>query len=672
MRSQALHHAAGRRLPGLNNPPLLSMVAAVTLAALPQFTRTPVWIFVVFVALAAWRLHTPAPQLNAERRGGSPPALLRLAVGAGIVGGVLISYGTLTGRDAGVALLILLAAMKLVEMRNVRDYYIAGYIGLFLVLTNFFYFQSMLSAIYLALCVIAFLSAFISFNDERHRLGSLRRLRLAAAMLAQAVPLMLVLFVLFPRVTGPLWGLPRDARSGLTGLDDEMTPGAISALTLSDEVAFRVEFSGALPDHSLLYWRGPVLWYTDGVKWVPDRFRLEQPRIQTRGQPVEYTVTMEPTERNSLFGLELPIAAPQRGAFSHDMQIRTRLPVRDRQRYTMTSYPDYSLYASHHTELINALQLPPGRHPRAVTLARDWRDEGLNERQVVARALKMFNRQAFYYTLSPPRLLEDTIDQFLFETRQGFCEHYAAAFVILMRAAGIPARVVTGYQGGAVNPIGNYLIVRQRDAHAWTEVWLGEQGWTRVDPTAAVAPSRIMQGIEEALPGSIIDIPLGLQDNAIARGLWEQAGNTWDALNNRWNQWVLGYDRNRQSTFLNRLGLGALDDSDLIVTLTIAFGALLIIVAIGLFRGIQPAGDEARRLHDQFCKKLARRGLVRRPSEGPDDFARRAGLRLPGSAAAMHSVTDLYVSVRYAGLREQLPALRAAVADFRPDARPAL
>ncbi|MGH8630185.1 MAG: transglutaminase TgpA family protein, partial [Burkholderiales bacterium] len=528
-----------------------------------------------------------------------------------------------------------------------------------------------LSAIYLALCVVAFLSAFISLNDERHRLGGARRLRLAATMLAQAVPLMLLLFVLFPRVTGPLWGLPKDARSGLVGLDDEMTPGAISELTLSDAVAFRVEFTGAMPDHPLLYWRGPVLWYTDGVKWVPDRFRTEGPRVQTRGQPVEYTVTLEPTERNWLFGLELPAEAPQRGALSHDMQIRTRVPVRDRQRYTLTSYPDYSLYASHHTELINALQLPPGRHPRAVTLARDWRDEGLNDLQVIKRALEMFNKQAFYYTLSPPRLLEDTVDQFLFETRQGFCEHYAAAFVILMRAAGVPARVVTGYQGGAVNPIGNYLIVRQRDAHAWAEVWIGEKGWIRIDPTAAVAPSRIMQGIEEALPGSLIDIPLGLQDNAIARGIWEQASNTWDALNNRWNQWVLGYDRNRQSLLLSRLGLGALDHPDLIITLTITFGVILMIIAIGLFRGNIQVGDEARRLHDQFCRKLARRGLVRRSSEGPEDFARRAALRLPGSAAAMRSVTELYVSVRYAGRREQLAALRQAVAEFRPDTRAA-
>src|SRR5690606_25782031 len=146
---------------------------------------------------------------------------------------------------------------------------------------------------------------------------------------------------------------------------------------------------------------------------------------------------------------------------------------------------------------------PAGRHPRAVEMARSWRSQGLGDEEIVDRALRMFNEQEFYYTLQPPLAVDDAIDQFLFETRQGFCEHYAAAFTVLMRAAGIPARVVTGYQGGTLNPVGGYVIVRQRDAHAWAEVWLGEKGWVRVDPTAAVAPNRILGGIETALPDTV-------------------------------------------------------------------------------------------------------------------------------------------------------------------------
>lgn len=660
------------RLPGLANPPIAWLAAAITLAAAPHLMRTPLWIPVIYLALALWRLSIPYTG-PAQRRGQrfSMP-IVNLLVGAGILAGVSASYGTLAGRDAGVALLILLAAMKLMEIRHERDFYIAVSIGLFLLLTNFFYIQSILSAAYLAASVVVFVAALISFNDERRVLNSARRLRLAGSMLLQALPLMLILFLLFPRVVGPLWGLPKDARSGTTGLDDEMTPGAISDLTLSDEVAFRVEFAGEIPPRSALYWRGPVLWFTDGVKWIPDRLRRADPDFSVRGRPVDYAVTLEPTERYWLFGLELPAKPPPQGIFSHDLQIRTRAPVQNRVRYVLSSYPDYTLSVSSEVELVRARQLPPGKHLRSVALAKGWREEGLDDARVINRALNMFNENEFYYTLTPPLLLEDTVDQFLFETRQGFCEHYAAAFVILMRAAGIPARVVTGYQGGALNPIGNYLVVRQRDAHAWAEVWLGEPGWVRIDPTAAVAPSRIMEGIETALPESLIDVPLVLQDNALARDLWQRFQYTWDALNNRWNQWVLGYDRNRQSLFLTRIGLGWLDLQGLLLGLTCAAAAMLLAVAAWLFQTGARDTDEARRLYDRFCDRLARSGTARRASEGPRDFAIRASRRLQPLAATIHEITDLYVAVRYAGRRGETTALRQAVRTFHPRRLPVL
>ncbi|HEY7840895.1 MAG TPA: DUF3488 and transglutaminase-like domain-containing protein [Gammaproteobacteria bacterium] len=654
-------------LPGLRNPVLPWLSAALTLAAAPHALRVPIWIPIVYVALTAYRLRrTEAPGTGRPGVLGTVAiGIFKLFVGACIVGGVFASYGTLTGRDAGVALLILLAAMKLVEMRRPRDYYVAIFIGLFLLLTNFFYAQSILMALYTAATVIVFIAALTSFNDERGVLAPPARLRLAGTLFAQSLPLMLVLFLLFPRVAGPLWGLPKDARGALSGLDDQMTPGAISELSLSDAVAFRVEFEGEPPKRSELYWRGPVLWFTDGVKWVQDPRRGESlPDVTVRGRPVRYTVTLEPTEKHWLFALELPAQAPQSAFFTYDMQLRSRSPLANRLRYSLTSHPDFTLGSSGYEELIRALQLPPGRHPRAVETGARWREAGLPDDAIVQRALSMFREQEFYYTLTPPLLLQDAVDQFLFETRQGFCEHYAASFVILMRAAGVPARVVTGYQGGTLNPVGGYFIVRQRDAHAWTEVWLSDAGWVRVDPTAAVAPSRIMQGIETALPDTIIDIPGVLQDSAIARDLWERFGFTWDAINNRWNQWVLGYDRNRQSLVLRRLGLGWLDDEGLLLGLSVAAGGVLVLIAWALFRGGHRAPDEARRAWDRFCRRLARRGLERTSSEGPEHFAHRAARRFPRDARAIGEVTRLYIAVRYAGEPQRLDELKRAARRF--------
>jgi len=653
-----------RHLPGLADAPMAWLVGAMVTAALPHMLRVPFWTSLMFCALCLWRLASVNPRAPMIA-GGATGFLLRLLLGGGVLGGVLASYGTITGRDAGVALLILLAAMKLAELQSGRDYFVAILIGLFLLLTNFFFIQTMLSAVYLAFCLALFVGALISANDDRPQVLSAPRLKLAGTMLLQALPLMLLLFLLFPRVSGPLWGMPRDARAGNTGLDDQMTPGAISQLSLSDEVAFRVEFEGVMPEPSALYWRGPVLWFTDGVKWVPDLLHGGTPKLRTVGNAFGYTVTLEPTGKNWIYALEQAPRPPAQATFTHDLQLRTRGPVQNRLRYRMASWPDYVLTGASPDELKRALQLPPGRHGRTLELAAQWRAQESEPARIVERALTLFNREPFYYTLSPPLLLEDAVDQFLFDSRQGFCEHYAAAFVVLMRGAGIPARVVTGYQGGMLNPVGNYLVVRQRDAHAWSEVWLGGRGWVRVDPTAAVSPARIRQGIDSALPDSVLEVPLALQDSAIARDIWERVRFTWDAVNNQWNQWVLGYDQNRQSMFLRRIGFDRVDTQQLVLGLTLTVATVLAVLAVWMFRNRSRGGDPARRVYDRFCRVLARHGIARRPVEGPLAFAERAGLRFSASAENIHDIARLYADVRYARRTDLLPQLRRAVAQFR-------
>ena len=641
-------------------PELLWLLVSIILSVIPHITRVPIWIPLLFLFLAFWCLYCAS-------RDTTSPASFKIIISAITIVGVFLSYGTLTGRDAGVALLILLAGIKLIELRQIRDYYITVFITLLLVLTNFFYTQTILIAVYMAATMLVIVGTLISLNDRNHFLATLDRLRISGMFLLQVIPLMVILFIFFPRVPGPLWGLPKDAHTSSMGIDDEMSPGAISQLAYVDDVAFRVTFDGAIPDKASLYWRGPVLSFTDGFKWVPDRVRRPTARVVAENPSYTYTLTLEPTDKNWLYALEMPIESPKDGYFSHDLQIHTHSPVSTRTRYQLTSYTNYRHLVSNESELAASLQLPPGYHPNAVALSRSWRDQGLTDTEMVQRALRYFNKEEFYYTLTPPLLLDDPVDQFLFDTRRGFCEHYAAAFVVLMRAAGIPARVITGYQGGNINPVGNYLIVRQRDAHAWAEVWLGiEAGWVRIDPTSAVAPARVNAGIEQALPESVFQIPLGLQNNSLAREIWEQFTNTWDAINNRWNQWVLGYDEKRQSLMLEKIGLGNFGYHGLIIGLSILLLPCLILIALTILKNPGNDSDEARYYYRIFLKRLTKCGIQFNKYEGPADFAKRACRKRIDLADQIRTITSTYIEVRYGSVTNKLELLKQQVKSFHP------
>ena len=647
-------------------PDLFWISAALMLAVVPHAVRLPLWMPVMFYGLTAWRLYMDIRVDGRLGRASFAARFGRQLVMVIIVVGVLNSYGTLVGRDAGVALLVLLAGMKLLELQRERDYYIAAFISMFLVLTNFLYSQTILSAVYMVASVVLIITAMISMNDHNHGTEIRTRARLAMTMLLQSVPLLVILFVLFPRIDGPLWGLPKDALAGTSGLDDEMSPGQISQLSLSSKAAFRVEFDGDVPDNTELYWRGPVLWFSDGVKWVGDKQKRDVAQVNYAGQAFSYSVTMEATDKNWLYGLELASSVPAKSFFSHDLQIISGSVVRARKRFQLTSYTDFTLPAASTDELQRALQLPQGYHDKTRALGESWRKDGLRGRAVVTAALRMFNQQPYYYTLSPPLLLEDSVDQFLFESRQGFCEHYAAAFVILMRSAGVPARVVTGYQGGEMNPVGDYMVVRQRDAHAWAEVWLEQQGWVRIDPTAAVAPERIREGIDNALPESIVEIPLGLQNSQVALNLWRRISYRLDAINNRWNQWVLGYDNSRQSRFLSKIGFAGLDWRGMTTFLLVLTTGVLLVVAWFLFMQGEKSNERVNMLYDQFCKKLARCGIRREANEGPRDFALRATEKRPDLEQAIDSISRLYISIRYRDQQELLAELEGHVKAFKP------
>lgn len=640
------------------------LCAGMGLCILPHARHLPAWVILAPLVLMAWRLGgdlrrwpLPGPRHPGLRR------LLFLFVAAACAG-VLAHYHTLIGREPGTSLLVLLAGFKILETGAARDFYISVFLGFFVLATNFFYTQSIFTAVLLMVITATLITALITHHDPRHALPLRGRLRYSALLLAQAAPLMLVLFLLFPRVSGPLWGLPRDAYAGLTGISDSMEPGSISQLSLSDEVAMRVEFFGAVPDLGRLYWRGPVLWHNDGRKWTRGRTTSAVPGpVRVSGDAIRYAITQEPTNQNWLFALEMPEQAPASGFFSTDFQLLAREPVRQRIRYELISRLDYQLDIAAEDDLWRALQLPAGQHPQAVKLGAAWQASGDEAAAIVQRALQMFNEEEFYYTLAPPLLAGDNVDEFLFGTRRGFCEHYAGALVVLMRAAGVPARVVTGYQGGEYNPLGNYMLVRQSAAHAWTEVWLGARGWVRVDPTAAIAPERVMAdatGTPQAGAASLFERGLA------SRTLLENLALFWDAAGHQWNQWVISYGPQRQALLLERAGLGGMDFGRLALLLTATIGVLLAAILAWLTHGLARPVDPARTLYDRFCGKLSRAGLSRHHYEGPLDFARRAGSKHRKLRDEINDITRLYILVRYGSRSEHLPALRARVRKFNP------
>jgi transglutaminase-like putative cysteine protease len=486
-------------------------------------------------------------------------------------------------------------------------------------------------------------------------------------MLVKALPLALVLFVFFPRVAGSLWGVPSKERA-LTGLTEEMSPGDISDLTLNDTVAFRVRFDGPLPPPPQRYWRGPVLNEFDGYTWSRSSSQFYfRPPVDYFGRPVDYTVTLEPTGQRMLFALDMVEQWPARIADqSWDYQLRTPNPVHALIQYSARSYPRYQAGTRLSAALRNLhLQLPPARNPRTRELALRMRAAAGNDRDYFRSVLQMFRDQAFYYTLTPPGLERDSVDDFLFNTRQGFCGHFASAFTMMMRAAGIPARVVGGYQGGDWNPVGGYLILRQSHAHAWSEIWLPDSGWTRVDPTAAVAPERVERGIEAAFPGEELLPGLLMRES---EWLW-QAGMIWDNVNARWNDWVVQFNRLQQESLLRAIGFDDPDWQDLALLLGVGLATGLALLSGWLAWEFRPRRlDPAAASYRRFAARLARRGIERPPHEAPRDFASRVRRLRPDLDPLASAITETYLRLRYlpAPSARDLAVLRGLVRRFDP------
>ena len=633
------------------------IIASIFLVSLPHAEFLPLWVSAMCGTLLVWRSY-----INYNNNKLPPRWLLLLLTLAG-VSGILMSFHTLFGRQAGVALLILLSSLKLLELRSMRDATILLYIACFIIITNFFNSQSIPTALFMLFTLLVMMTSWVQMHTGTLALKP--RFKIAGKLLLQAIPLTLVLFILFPRIQGPLWGMPQDANAS-SGLSDSMSPGSLSKLSLSPAVAFRVTFTGNAPLREQMYWRGPVLNNFDGSTW---RSGIDQqrkpPQFANTGQPVDYSVTLEPHNKLWLFALDMPSKVSIDHVITDDFQVQSRDKITSRIRYQAQSQLTYRVNIEESaSQLQRALNLPADFNPRSRQLAAEWRKSKGTDEAIIQAALQNYQTEHFSYTLEPPLLGKHSMDEFLFETRLGFCEHYASSFVFLMRAAGIPARVVTGYQGGEPNELGGYTIVRQSDAHAWAEVWLKERGWVRIDPTAAISPERVLNGLNAALPNSD-----SLPFMARIQSPWLLSMRfQFDMLNHRWNQWVLGYDPERQFAFLTRLGMEDVSWQKMARNLMLGIATLVGIFAFMLLRKLHTKqADPVQNLYIKYCKKLAKHGIVRATHEGPQDFAMRAAQHRPELSEPIHQITSHYLKLRYSqhAHQEDLLALRQAVSAFK-------
>lgn len=625
-------------------PPL---IGALALAYAPHLVHLPIWITAWCSGLWGYAV------LRAAKNRPFPGEPFRYILTVlGLLCG-FATYGLSFNRDVGVALLAIMVGLKPLEIGTYRDMIMTIFLCFFLVISNLLFSTGLPMTLYMFVSVAMTTAVLISLH---HPGGAFRRhLGLAWKILLQALPLMVILFVLFPRLQGSLWGLP-SRTSGTIGFSDELEPGSITELVSNSDIAFRAEFHGPAPAPSEMYWRGIVLWRFDNRKWTKG---FTSPYLTQRIQgsrPFEYTVTLEPQNQPWLFALDIPVKGttfiPIKGntfiPIRSDGTIRGIRQIKEQLQYRLISFSRYRTGPLKPWERMG-LYLPPDGNPQARVLAEKWSEQAVSKEQIVMLALGFFRANDFYYTLRAPLLAEDTVDQFLFETRKGYCEHYASSFAFLMRAAGLHARIVIGYLGGEKNPFGNYVVVRQSDAHAWVEVYLPSRGWTRVDPTSAVAPERVERGTEAALPPDERQGLPWFESGPLAK-VWKQFRFGWDAVNILWDKNVLGYSTSSQRQFLSWLGIHSVTWRTPLKGFLIAIAFISVFIVIYFYRGFRPVSrtsDPVQAAYIRLCQRLEKAGIPRPPHLGPMDYLAVIEKKRETTSEEISEILNLYVRLRY-------------------------
>lgn len=644
-----------------SNKNIVPLLVALGIALVPHSPHLPLWV--ILWCSVAWGYLFLATKHHLPQ----PNKISRLILTTGGVFGVLLTSGVSLDRDSSLALLWIMASIKPMEIRTYRDKIVTVFMTYFLAVSCLFFSSSLAVGLYMPVSICITTAVLIHIHHPPGTLSD--KLVLSANLMLKALPLTLILFVVFPRIQGSLWGM-RGGTEAFSGFSDSLAPGNVTNLVRNSAIAFRVKFDHQIPESERLYWRGLVFWLFDGRAWHLGNNTLNTTLPIKGHNSMEYTITLEPHNHRWLFALDLPYDSGPNTIMQSDQTLLSRWKVRRRLQYRLKSYTSYTTGPLWERESA-ALQIPPNKNPEALALARKWRAASAKPAQYVNTALNYFRNNDFSYTLNPPPLGEESIDDFLFRTRKGYCEHYASAFTYLMRAAGIPARMVAGYLGGELNPYGKYLIVRQSDAHVWVEVWMSGKGWVRTDPTLAVAPQRAEQGLAAALPPEEWSIISSLGALGPLAKYWINIRLGGDAINNQWNKWVLGYSNNRQKTLLAKFGIRTGSRRGLATAIILATAAIILIALLYFLNTSKKAvlkQDAVQKAYLTFCAKLERIELARKPSQGPLDYTSMVVALRQDLKTSVLDIVNLYIRLRYGrgGDRDDRKRLKEMVKQFDP------
>ncbi len=641
---------------------VIFLLVAIGLITAPHINHIPMPLFAFFNLLLVWRF------TGIWKPNYLPNNIVIFLLTVSALGLLYSQHQGLLGRDAGTSLFMTALGLKLLEIKQQRDLYLVSYLAFIVATSQFLFQQSLLMAGYILFVCCVLLATLVSINSYKPE--TLPALKTAGIIILQALPLAIVLFILFPRVDAPRWLLFDQQHTARSGLTDSLEPGSISQLGMSDELVFRVKFAGDLPPPNQRYWRGPVFSYTDGKRWTETKnllFHKYMDKPSYTGNAYQYTLMMEPQDKNWVFALDMPAIYPQSLKKNALYQLINSDNTNARAEYKISSYPHYNTGYITQTERKDNLQLPAEPSERIIKLVSQLHGFDQLAEVFIQSVLGHFTNEDFHYTLMPPLMEDNPIETFLFESRYGFCSHYATAFVYLMRVAGLPARVVGGYQGGALNEIGGFLEIKQANAHAWTEVWLQGKGWTRFDPTAAIAPERIEQdvNIDLQIATGMVNFTLFHVNAGKALAWMKQLRQAWRSVDYGWQRWVINYSSANQSEFLASLGIHSI--KSMIYWLVASIGLITGFLAWFILNNKPSKIDKELILYQQFCKKLAKAGIHKQNGETARAFSLRAQKQHPELADKINKITGIFIHLRYEKplADDNFYSLKRAIAHFK-------
>ena len=646
---------------------LLIILIFLLLSYLPHLFWQPLWVSLFFLALWSYRLLVIG--LNCPR----PSRIVLFCLSLLIFFGIFVSWGMPIGQEPGSALLALMLGIKTFEIKSYRDSMVSLFLGLFLLFSTVLFSQSLGIGLYLIILLWVFLLSLMSLHQSKFQLKQI--IGQSSLILSHGLPLAIVCFLFFPRLPGSLIGLKDIASQGITGLSDHISPGSISRLILSSDVAFRVSFDDYRPKPKEMYWRVLVFRDFDGWAWTPGKLHRSKlsPSICLQDKLVSYSITLEPTFNRRLVSLDIPISIPEGAELRPGFILRTKEKIKTRVQYDLTSSINYKICSPGKVQNDRALKENPVGNPKTQSLTEKIYDNSNSAKEYLANILDYLEENNFVYSLTPLKLRpKDPIDDFLFRTKEGYCEHYAQALAWMLRDQNIPARLVAGYQGGQLNDLGDYFIIRDSDAHVWVEACLQDQGWIRIDPTNVLAPERIEQGIQAVAPKVNSPSLLRIQGLGWLSDMSQGLGLGIDAINYNWQKWVVDYTFSKQSQLFKYLNLGdsawqALSKT-ILLTLLILF-ILLALIATILFRPFRRRTDLVLKWYYKYIRKLHKSGLSFARYEGPLDLSKKVKKELPDQQEEVENLTDLYIRLRYSSApksRQDLISFKKAVKAFSP------